>query len=75
MIRVLVVEDDDRVARLHVGFAEQVPGFAVAGTAGTADGAVPYWPGSRSTCCCSTRTCPASPAWTCSPRWTSTRSC
>lgn len=37
MIRVLVVEDDDRVARLHVEFAGQVPGLAVAGTAGTAE--------------------------------------
>ncbi|HEY3687551.1 MAG TPA: response regulator [Streptosporangiaceae bacterium] len=36
MIRVLVVEDDFRVARMHVEFAAQVGGFRVVGTAGTA---------------------------------------
>ena len=36
MIRVLVVEDDFRVAQLHADFAEQVPEFRVAGTAHSA---------------------------------------
>ena len=36
MIRVLVVEDDFRVARLHVDFAERVAGFTVVGTPRTA---------------------------------------
>jgi len=37
VIRVLVVEDDFRVARMHVEFAARVPGFTVVGTAGTAE--------------------------------------
>ena len=37
MIRVLVVEDDFRVAQVHANFAERVPGFAVVGTASTAE--------------------------------------
>lgn len=36
MIRVLVVEDDFRVAQVHVGFTARVDGFTVAGTARTA---------------------------------------
>jgi two-component system CitB family response regulator len=36
MIRVLVVEDDFRVAQVHVAFTGQVAGFTVVGTAGTA---------------------------------------
>ncbi|WIM93000.1 response regulator [Actinoplanes oblitus] len=36
MIRVLVVEDDFRVAQVHVGFTARADGFAVAGTARTA---------------------------------------
>jgi two-component system CitB family response regulator len=36
VIRVLVVEDDFRVAQVHVGFARRVDGFVVAGTARTA---------------------------------------
>jgi response regulator of citrate/malate metabolism len=36
MLRVLIVEDDYRVARVNVGFVEQVDGFVVAGTAATA---------------------------------------
>jgi two-component system CitB family response regulator len=36
VIRVLVVEDDFRVAQLHVTFTHRVPGFRVVGTAGTA---------------------------------------
>lgn len=36
MLRVLVVEDDYRVARVNQGFVEQVEGFAVAGVAATA---------------------------------------
>nr|BFE57613.1 response regulator [Dactylosporangium thailandense] len=35
-IRVLVVEDDFRVARVHVDFAQRVDGFAVTATARTA---------------------------------------
>jgi two-component system CitB family response regulator len=36
MIRVLVVEDDFRVANVHVAFTHRVPGFHVVGTALTA---------------------------------------
>ncbi|HKS47854.1 MAG TPA: response regulator [Amycolatopsis sp.] len=36
MIRTLIVDDDFRVAAVHAGFVEEVPGFAVAGTAHTA---------------------------------------
>jgi two-component system CitB family response regulator len=36
MIRVLVVEDDFRVAKVHVEFTHRVDGFEVAGTARTA---------------------------------------
>jgi DNA-binding response OmpR family regulator len=36
MIRVLVVEDDFRVAQVHVDFIARVDGFTVAGTARTA---------------------------------------
>ncbi|BCY09843.1 response regulator [Actinoplanes sp. L3-i22] len=36
MIRVLVVEDDFRVAQVHVDFTARVDGFVVAGTARTA---------------------------------------
>ena len=36
MIDVLVVDDDFRVARVHAGFVELVPGFRVAGRAHTA---------------------------------------
>jgi two-component system CitB family response regulator len=35
VIRVLVVEDDFRVAEVHVGFTRRVDGFAVVGTART----------------------------------------
>lgn len=35
MIRVLVVDDDFMVARIHERFVERTEGFAVAGTAGT----------------------------------------
>jgi len=40
MIRVLVVDDDFRVADLHARFVSQVPGFEVAGIAHTARQAV-----------------------------------
>ncbi|MEV5754560.1 response regulator [Actinoallomurus sp. NPDC052308] len=36
MIEVLVVDDDFRVAQIHAGFVELVPGFRVAGRAHTA---------------------------------------
>ncbi|WP_433172158.1 response regulator [Actinoallomurus sp. CA-150999] len=36
MINVLVVDDDFRVAQIHAGFVELVPGFRVAGRAHTA---------------------------------------
>ncbi|HET6500641.1 MAG TPA: response regulator [Amycolatopsis sp.] len=36
MIRTLIVDDDFRVAGVHAGFVEAVPGFAVAGIAHTA---------------------------------------
>ena len=35
MIRVLVVDDDFMVARIHVGFVERVAGFEVVGVAHT----------------------------------------
>ena len=35
MIRVLVVDDDFMVAKVHCGYVERVPGFAVAGVAHT----------------------------------------
>jgi len=37
VIRVLVVEDDFRVAQVHVAFTHRVPGFRVVGTALTAE--------------------------------------
>ncbi|MFU8875706.1 response regulator [Micromonospora sp. SL4-19] len=40
MIRVLVVDDDFRVAALHSSFVSQVAGFASIGVAHTAEGAV-----------------------------------
>ncbi|WP_236796500.1 response regulator [Amycolatopsis sp. GM8] len=36
MIRTLIVDDDFRVAGVHAGFVDEVPGFAVVGTAHTA---------------------------------------
>ncbi|MFC5501446.1 response regulator [Lysinimonas soli] len=39
-LTVLVVDDDYRVAAVHVGFVERVPGFRVVGTAHTAADAV-----------------------------------
>lgn len=36
MIRTLIVDDDFRVAGVHAGFVEEVPGFTVVGTAHTA---------------------------------------
>lgn len=36
MIRTLIVDDDFRVAGVHAGFVEEVPGFGVVGTAHTA---------------------------------------
>ncbi|WP_374967912.1 response regulator [Terrabacter sp. BE26] len=40
MIRVLVVDDDFMVARIHRGFVERVDGFEVVGTAQTGDEAL-----------------------------------
>src|SRR6478672_2344749 len=40
VIRVLVVDDDFRVARVHASYCERVPGFEVVGTAHTAADAV-----------------------------------
>jgi response regulator of citrate/malate metabolism len=40
VIRVLVVDDDFMVARIHVGFVERVDGFEVVGTASTGAAAV-----------------------------------
>jgi response regulator of citrate/malate metabolism len=40
VIRVLIVEDDFRVARVHAGFTERVEGFEVAGVAHTASAAL-----------------------------------
>ena len=40
MIRVLVVDDDFMVAKVHCGFVERVPGFSVVGVAHTGEEAV-----------------------------------
>ncbi|WP_327003472.1 response regulator [Dactylosporangium sp. NBC_01737] len=40
MIRVVVVDDDFMVARIHHSFVEQVPGFTVVGTAHTGSAAL-----------------------------------
>ena len=40
MIRTLIVEDDFRVAKVHAGFTERVPGFEVVATAHTASAAL-----------------------------------
>ncbi|MFC4946008.1 response regulator [Pseudonocardia sp. GCM10023141] len=40
MIRTLVVEDDPVAAAAHVAYVERVPGFAVAGQAGTGEAAL-----------------------------------
>jgi len=40
MIRVVVVDDDFRVANMHAGYVTEVPGFEVVGTAHTAHAAV-----------------------------------
>lgn len=40
MIRVLVVDDDFRVAQVHAAYVDGLPGFAVAGIAHTANDAV-----------------------------------
>lgn len=40
MIRVLVVDDDFMVARVHSGFVERTPGFTVVGTAHTGSDAI-----------------------------------
>jgi response regulator of citrate/malate metabolism len=40
MIRVLVVDDDFMVAKVHCGFVERVPGFSVAGVAHTGEDAL-----------------------------------
>ncbi|WP_040766115.1 response regulator [Tsukamurella sp. 1534] len=39
-VRVLVVDDEPRIARAHAEYVGRVTGFAVAGIAGTADGAL-----------------------------------
>ncbi|MEI7913607.1 MAG: response regulator [Mycobacteriaceae bacterium] len=38
-LKVMVVEDDFRVANMHAGIVDALPGFAVAGTATTLEGA------------------------------------
>lgn len=40
MIRVLVVDDDFMVAKVHCGFVERVPGFSVAGVAHSGEAAL-----------------------------------
>nr|MDT0658241.1 response regulator [Micromonospora sp. DSM 115978] len=40
MIRVLVVDDDFMVAKVHRGYVERIPGFTVAGVAHTGTGAL-----------------------------------
>lgn len=40
MIKVLVVDDDFMVARVHCGFVERIPGFSVAGVAHTGKAAL-----------------------------------
>ena len=62
MIRVLIVDDDFMVARIHTAFVEQTDGFEVVGTAHNGAEALDLVASLRPTCCCSTCTCPTSPA-------------
>ena len=62
MIRVLVVDDDFMVAKVHAAFVARTPGFEVAGVAHTgADGPRSPSPRCSPTSCCSTSTCPTCP--------------
>ena len=70
-LRVVVVDDDFRVAQLHAQFVAAVPGFEVAGGGARRRAEPGAW--SRRcapTWCCSTCTCPTSWAWTLAPRLT-----
>ena len=59
MIRVLIVDDDFMVAKVHAGFVAALDGFEVVGTASTgAAGAGGDRPGCGPTSCCWTSTCP-----------------
>ena len=58
MIRVLVVDDDFMVAKVHAGFVARMAAFEVVGVApnrGDARAACASW---LPTWCCSTSTCP-----------------
>ena len=65
MINVLIVDDDFMVAKVHAGFIQRTPGFAVVGAAHTgAAGARWRPPGCSRTWSCWTSTCPTSTGWT-----------
>ena len=61
-IRVLVVEDEPVAADAHALYVERVPGFTVAGRSTPAPRRAGAWTARRSTCCCSTSTCPTGTA-------------
>ena len=66
MIRVLVVDDDFMVAKVHAAFVARTPGFEVVGVAHS--GATALGLGrlaARPTSSCSTSTCPTCPASRC----------
>ena len=65
MIKVLIVDDDFMVAKVHAGFVQRTPGFTVVGVAHT--GAPRPWrkpPACSLTWSCSISTCPTSTAST-----------
>ena len=64
MIRVLVVDDDFMVARIHRGFVERVPGSRSSARATPGAGARRGRPSCSPTWCCSTSTCRTSSAST-----------
>ena len=68
VIRVLVVDDDFMVARIHVGFVERVDGFEVVGVAhSAAEAADAVAAACGPTSSCSTSTSPTGSGSTCSP--------
>ena len=64
MIRVVVVDDDFRIAGIHAAYVEKVDGFKAVAQAHTAAETIAAVDRLRPTCCCSTCTCRTSMAWT-----------
>ena len=56
MIKVLIVDDDFMVAKVHAGFIQRTPGFTVVGAAHTGAQAVTETGGCSRTWSCSTST-------------------